>query len=74
MFADVINSGQDIVGWAFTLIELLMVEKAKQAIPVWPERARSKAPEDWRTPRRCAQFASHSQTLCVLDYGGPPPL
>ena len=33
-----------------------------------------KAPEDWRTPRRFAQFGDHWQTLRVLDCGGPPPL
>src|SRR5258707_15460764 len=33
-----------------------------------------KAPEHWRTPRGFAWFASHPQTLCVMDCGGPPPL
>jgi hypothetical protein len=32
------------------------------------------APEDWRTPRRFAQFVGHPQTPRVLDCGGPPPL
>jgi hypothetical protein len=29
-----------------------------------------KAPEGGRSPRRCAQFASHKQTFRVLDCGG----
>ncbi len=36
--------------------------------------AHRKAPEDWRTPGRFAQFVSPMQTPRVLDCGGPPPL
>ncbi len=33
-----------------------------------------KAPEDWRTPKRFAPFASRLITRSVLECGGPPPL
>jgi len=33
-----------------------------------------KAPEDWRTPRRFADFRNHRVARSVLDCGGPPPL
>ncbi len=33
-----------------------------------------KAPEDWRTPKRFAQFDKRPRTRSVLDCGGPPPL
>src|SRR5665647_857316 len=35
---------------------------------------RGKAPEDWRSPRRCAHFKNHGVARSVLDCGGPPPL
>ena len=34
----------------------------------------SKAPEDWRIPRRFAYFKHHRTTHRVLECGGPPPL
>src|SRR5664280_154811 len=33
-----------------------------------------KAPEDWRTPRRCASAQIPENRASVLDCGGPPPL
>ena len=33
-----------------------------------------KAPEDWRTPGRFADFWDHRVAHSVLDCGGPPPL
>jgi hypothetical protein len=33
-----------------------------------------KAPEDWRTPRRFADFEHHQMARSVLDCGSPLPL
>ena len=39
-----------------------------------PRNVPTKAPEDWRTPRRSAHSVVIGQRASVLECGGPPPL
>jgi hypothetical protein len=41
---------------------------------ILPSSFPRKAPEDWRSPRRFADYENHPVARSALGCGGPPPL